>query len=143
MFAKDLFFNVFNIINIENKVNAKYKTKNNKTEGRPVFFASINQTRANTISDRSLVLTATRLYNVWFMDSFFCPLKKIISVTRDINAKTKDKMARSLKRTFILPVVISTYPKIKMKVENNRSTIYLKNFFNIAYLNLMKSLIAI
>lgn len=121
MFAKDLFFSVFNIINIENKVKAKYKTKNNKTEGRPVFFASINQTRANTISDRSLILTATRVCRVWFRDSFFCPLKKTTSVIREIDPKTKDKTAKSLKRTFILPVEISTYPK--MKIENSSSTI--------------------
>ena len=136
-----MIFSVFNITNIENKVNAKYKTKNNKTDGRPVFLARINQTSANTISNRSLILTATRLCNVWPAGSFFCPLKKTIRVIMDINAKTTDSIARSFNRIFIIPVVISTYPKIK--IENSNRIIYLKNFFNRAYLNLIKSLTAI
>ena len=47
-FYKDLFFSVFNITHIENKVSAKYKTKNIKTDAKEVFLATINQTRANT-----------------------------------------------------------------------------------------------
>ena len=40
---KILCFNVFNITNIKNKVNVKYKTKNNITDDNPVFLAIINQ----------------------------------------------------------------------------------------------------
>jgi hypothetical protein len=55
---------MFNIINTENKVNAKYKTKNIKTDGKEVFLATINQTRANTISNRNFNPNETRVYSV-------------------------------------------------------------------------------
>lgn len=54
-------FNVFNIMNIENKVNTKYKTKNNNTDDNPVFLARINQMNTKKSSRRNLRLTATRL----------------------------------------------------------------------------------
>jgi hypothetical protein len=60
-FYNDLFFSVFSIIHIENKVSDKYKTKNNKTDGKDVFLATINQTRANIISSRNFRLRETRL----------------------------------------------------------------------------------
>jgi hypothetical protein len=49
---------------MENKVSAKYKTKNIKTEGKEIFLATINQRSANMISSRNLRLSATRLYKV-------------------------------------------------------------------------------
>jgi hypothetical protein len=107
LFSIDLFFSVFSITVIENKVNAKYKTKNNNTDAREVFFAIINQTSANSISKRSLILNAPRVCNVWLLGSFFCPLKKTKMVISDINAKTTDKIARSLGKKFTFPVVIS------------------------------------
>jgi hypothetical protein len=56
-----LFLSVFSIIHIENEVSVKYKTKNIKTDGKDVFLATINQTRANIISRRSFSVTETRL----------------------------------------------------------------------------------
>jgi hypothetical protein len=70
MFYNDLFFSVFSITCIENKVRHKYKTKNIKTDAKEVFLATINQTRANTISSRNLRLTATKIYKVWLSGSF-------------------------------------------------------------------------
>jgi hypothetical protein len=72
-----LFFSVFNIRNIENKENAKYSTKNNKTEAVPFFFIIKNQTRARTNSSNNLILIATKMCIVWLPGSFFPPLKKI------------------------------------------------------------------
>ena len=63
-FYNDLFFRVFNITQIENKVNVKYKTKNNNTDVKDVFLATINQRRAITNSSRNLRLTETRLCSV-------------------------------------------------------------------------------
>jgi hypothetical protein len=94
MLSKGLFFSVFNIIVIEYKVNDKYKTKNNKTDGRFIFLAIINHTSANSISRSSLMLIATRLCSVWLSGFFPCPLKKIISVIKDISVKKHDKMIK-------------------------------------------------
>lgn len=58
---KDLSFSAFNIIITENNVNVKYKTKNNNTEDKPVFFARKNQVNANTSSIRNLMTIATML----------------------------------------------------------------------------------
>jgi hypothetical protein len=69
-FYKDLFFSAFSIIHIENKESAKYKTKNNNTDIKEVFLATINQIRANTISSRNFRLMETRLYRVWLPGSF-------------------------------------------------------------------------
>jgi hypothetical protein len=63
-FYNDLFFRVFNITQIENKVNVKYKTKNNNTDVKDVFLATINQRSAITNSSRNLRLTETRLCSV-------------------------------------------------------------------------------
>ena len=52
---------MFTMLHIENKVNVKYKTKNNKTDGNDVFLATINQIRANINSSRNFRLIATRL----------------------------------------------------------------------------------
>jgi hypothetical protein len=48
-----------------NKVSAKYKTKNIKTECKEVFLATANQMNAKMISSRNLRPIATRLYNIW------------------------------------------------------------------------------
>ncbi|MFH0875051.1 MAG: hypothetical protein V1859_03875 [archaeon] len=50
-------------------MSVKYKTKNIKTDGKDVFLATINQTRANTISSRNFRLTETRLCSVWLSGS--------------------------------------------------------------------------
>jgi len=60
-FYNDLLFSVFNIIDTENKVSVKYKTKNNKTDGKDVFLATINQMSARNISRRNFRPTATKL----------------------------------------------------------------------------------
>jgi len=61
MFYKDLYFSVFNIINRENKVSAKYITKNIIIDGRDVFLITINQIRTNASSRRNLMLIADRV----------------------------------------------------------------------------------
>jgi hypothetical protein len=63
-FYNDLFFRVFNITQIENKVNVKYKTKNNNTDVKDVFLATINQRTAIANSSRNLRLTEIRLCSV-------------------------------------------------------------------------------
>jgi hypothetical protein len=85
---------------MENKVSAKYKTKNIKTDGKEVFLATINQRRANTISSRNFTLTATRLYKVWLSGSFVCPFKKIRIVINVIIEKTVERTAASPKQRF-------------------------------------------
>jgi hypothetical protein len=60
-FYNDLLFSVFSIIDTENKVSVKYKTKNIKTDGKEVFLATINQTSARNISRRNLRPMATKL----------------------------------------------------------------------------------
>jgi hypothetical protein len=45
----------------ENKVNVKYKTKNNMTDDNPVFLAIKNHKNANISSARNLRLIETRL----------------------------------------------------------------------------------
>jgi hypothetical protein len=94
---KDLSFNVFNIINIENKVKAKYKTKNNITEGNPVFLATKNHIRATTSSRRNLSVTATSECMVWAAGSRLRPLKNIRRVTRAMNERDTDRSAVSVK----------------------------------------------
>jgi hypothetical protein len=57
----DLFFNVFNITNIEKIVNVKYSTKNNKINGNKVFLAIKNQIKAIMSSIRNLSVMLTRV----------------------------------------------------------------------------------
>ena len=90
-------FNVFNITNIKNKVNAKYKTKNNKTDDNPVFLARINQMNTKKSSRINLRPTATRLCIVELSGFFDCPLKKMIREIRTITAKRGDNNATSPK----------------------------------------------
>ena len=79
---------MFNIINTENKVNAKYKTKNIKTDGKEVFLATINQIRAKTISSRNFNPNETRLCSVRVSGTLLGPLKKktrvIIAIIENI-----------------------------------------------------------
>ena len=58
-YYKDFFFNVFNITNIENKVNVKYSTKNNTIDDIDVFLAIKNQIKAIISSTRNLKLILT------------------------------------------------------------------------------------
>ena len=58
---KGLFFRAFNIFNIENKLNVKYKTKNIKTDSDEVFFAIMNQMIVKSNSSRNLRLKETRV----------------------------------------------------------------------------------
>jgi hypothetical protein len=78
-------------------VSVKYKTKNIKTDGSPVFLITINHISANIISSRNFRLTATRICKVWLSVSFVSPLKKIIRVTNAIMEKTVNKMTISLR----------------------------------------------
>jgi len=54
-----LFFSVFNITNMINKVNAKYSIKNNITDVSAVFLAIKNQTMAITNSRINFRITET------------------------------------------------------------------------------------
>lgn len=65
LFYKDLFFRVFNIINIENELNVKYKTKNIKTDPDDVFFAILNQMIVKNNSSRNFKLKETRVCIAW------------------------------------------------------------------------------
>jgi hypothetical protein len=78
-------------------VNAKYKTKNNNTDGKELFLATINQTIANANSSSNLRLIDKRLCRVWLSGSLFWPLKKMIRVMSEIIKNTEDRMAKSLK----------------------------------------------
>ena len=80
-------------MNTENKVKAKYKTKNNKTDDNPVFLATKNHTKAVISSRRNLSVTDTRLCKPWLAGSFPCPLKKITMVTPEITVKIPDRRA--------------------------------------------------
>jgi len=106
-FYKALFFNVFSITHIVNKVSVKYKTKNIKTDGKEVFLATINHRSANTISSRNFNPIATILYKAWLSGSFACPFKKIMIVINEIIEKERDKIAASLKLRFISPAEMS------------------------------------
>jgi len=125
-FYNTLFFRVFSIIQIENKVSVKYKTKNIKTEGNEVFLATKNQRRANIISSRNFTLIATRLYRVWLSGSLFCPFKKMRIVITAIIEKADDKIKVSLKEKFSLTAGISKYA-----INRNRT---FKNTSNKVYL---------
>jgi len=83
-------FNVFNIINTENKVNVKYKTKNIITDDNPVFLDIKNQINANINSARNLMLIAMRLCMVWLAGSLLRPLKKITRTRIFMRINTAD-----------------------------------------------------
>jgi hypothetical protein len=52
---------VFNIVNVENKVKAKYNTKNNIKDERLVFLPTKNHDRANRISRRNFSPTDNKI----------------------------------------------------------------------------------
>ena len=56
---------------IEYRENAKYSTKNNKSEEVEVFLATKNQIRASTISRSILTAIAAKICIVWLEGSFF------------------------------------------------------------------------
>lgn len=121
-----MFFSVFNITPIENKVNDKYKTKKIKKDVNVVFLARINQTRANINSRRNLRLTETRLCNVWLSGSLVWPLKKTKRVIIAITENDNDKIIISRKITLRLPVEEIKHPVPINRIFNSKSNkIYL------------------
>ena len=76
-YYKDLFLNVFNIMNIENDVNVKYSTKNNNINDIEVFLAIKNHIRAIISSIRNLRLILKSVYKGTLLFSFCCPFKNI------------------------------------------------------------------
>ncbi len=116
-----MFFRIFTITQIENKVSAKYKTKNIKTDGKDVFLATINHRSAKTISRRNFTLSATKLYNVWLSGSLVCPFKKIRIVIKAIIEKTVDRTTASLKQRFSLTTDTSKYSVKSNSTFNNIS----------------------
>jgi hypothetical protein len=91
-----LCFSVFNITNIKNKVNVKYKTKNNITDVNDVFLSTKNQKKTKNSSRMNLRLTATRLCMTFESGSFCCPLKKIARLIKTRTPKTDAATAASL-----------------------------------------------
>jgi hypothetical protein len=117
-----LVFKVFSIINTENKVKAKYKTKNNTTEVNPVFLETKNQTNASTSSSRNLSVTATRLCNVWLAGSLLCPLKNIINVNNAISMKKAESIITSLKLIAVFVCEKMKYPAARMRISSITSS---------------------
>jgi hypothetical protein len=113
---------VINITTRENKVRVKYKTKNIKTDGSPVFLITINHTSAKIISSRNFRLTATRICKVWLSASFVSPLKKIIRVTNAIIEKTVTKMAISPRQRLGFTNVTNRYPPDSKRIYNKKSS---------------------
>jgi hypothetical protein len=88
---------VFNIKIIEYRENAKYSTKNNKSEEVKVFLAIKNHISASTISISILMETATIRCTVWLAGSFFSPLLKTYNDKRTMVEKQSISMAISPK----------------------------------------------
>ena len=121
-----MFFSVFNITDIENKVNVKYKTKNIITDSNAVFLAIINQIRANTNSSRNFRPMATRLCSVWLSGSFVCPRKKMTRVINVINEKLSERMVISVMRLLRFAIEARKYPAPGSSIFKSKSNkIYL------------------
>ena len=106
----------------ENKVNDKYKIKNNKTADNPDFLAIKNQTNANTSSSRNLRLIETMLCIVWLAGSLSCPLKKIIKVSRVISEKPAETATTSLKFKLMLIYLIRRNPAASIRISSDSSS---------------------
>lgn len=102
-------------------MSVKYKTKNIKTDGKEVFLVKINQTRANTNSNKNFKLTATRLNKVWLSGSLVCPFKNIISVIIVITEKTDERTGTSPGDVLGNEYDIIRYPAPLIKTFNRRS----------------------
>ena len=94
-FYNNFLFNVFNIIDIKNKVNAKYKIKNIKTTSMLFFFAITNQKITKIISNSNLVPNEKKVYKELFCGDFDSPLVKITIQTIIIVVKTNERVKRS------------------------------------------------
>jgi hypothetical protein len=105
----------------ENKVNVKYKTKNNKTADKPVFLAIKNQANANSSSIRNLRLIATRLCMVWLAGSLLCPLKNIIKARSAIRVNPAETAVISVKLKSILIYLITREPAASITTSSNTS----------------------
>jgi len=88
--------------NIKNKVNVKYKTKNNITDVNPDFLVIKNQKKTKTSSRRNLRPTATRVCITFESGSRVCPLKKIARHVKTIPAKI---MLASAASRFLNPML--------------------------------------
>lgn len=99
-------------------MNVKYKTKNNNTEGNPVFLAIINQKNINISSIRNLELTETRLCIVWVAGSLFCPLKKMTSTRRASKENTIESTAISVKCKAVLKFDVIRNPAKRIAVSS-------------------------
>ena len=125
-----MYFNVFNTTNTENRVKAKYSTKNNNTNARPVFLATKNQRKAITSSVINLIPRATSKCIVWLSGSLFCPLNRIIIVTRERAAKEKDRTVISGKSKPGSNFAVRIRPVARMIICNRtRLNIFLYNGF--------------
>jgi hypothetical protein len=94
-FYNDFLFNVFNIIDIKNKVKGKYKRKNIKTISMLFFFATTNHKITKIISNNSLIPIEANVYQKLLFGVFDIPLKKIIIQTIIIAVKTGESIKRS------------------------------------------------
>jgi len=101
-----LSFNVFNITNIKNKVNAKYNRKNKTTEAAPVFLAIKNQTRASIISSINFNPRATRERNVWLRGCLLAPMVKTTMAVSVTKAKSEVRISISEDRLLIFAAAV-------------------------------------
>lgn len=138
-----MFFSVFNIFNTKNKLNAKYKTKNIKTDPEDVFFAIMNQTRTKPNSSRNLRLKETNVCMVWLRGSLDSPLRKMITDIRVMNEKRRERIKKSLKRRFDCSVVKIRYPAERIKRLKKKSGIVFLNSDFTLVIHLIKSLTAV
>jgi hypothetical protein len=138
-----LFFSAFNILTIKNKLNAKYKTKNIKTDPDEVFFAIMNQRIVKSNSSRNLRLKEKKVCIVWLLGSRDSPLWKIIIDTRVINVKTRVSNMKSDKKRTGCIAAKTRYPAdrtTRLKTINWRE--FLRSDFTSIY-HLIKSFIAV
>jgi hypothetical protein len=116
------------MIDTENKVNVKYKTKNNITDDNPVFLEIKNQMNTRISSTRNFKVIETRLCKVWLAGSFPCPRKKINNINNERIVKIPDSINKSPKDSPISNMEIIKIPAITTTASSRKSSRkYFKN----------------
>lgn len=106
---------MFNIRYTKNKEKTKYSTKNNNSDGHPVFLATKNQIKASTSSRRNFRLNAAIRCMVRLAGSFPSPFRKIRSEIYDMVKKQAVSISSSLIWRVLPEMVIRTDPKPAIK----------------------------
>jgi len=112
---------VFNINIIENKEKAKYSTKNNISDAAPDFLPLKNHKRANTISNRILILMAESRCKFWLPGSLSDPLENTNSDIAVITEKASVSIRISFSRRLIPVNERSRDPVIIIRVSSIKS----------------------